>query len=51
MSDDIREFARKTLKAKNDFKIMAAIFAVVTVLLVAIWFFSGYRGYFWHWSG
>ena len=51
-ADDIRAAARARLKARNDFKIMLAIFAVITVLLLAIWFFStgqpsGFTSYFW----
>jgi hypothetical protein len=47
-TDDLRKAARKNLKARNDFKVMLVIFAVVTVLLVAIWFFTtGGTGYFW----
>jgi len=49
MSDaDIRAEARKRLKSKNDFKILVAIFAVVILILVAIWFLSsGWGSYFW----
>jgi hypothetical protein len=49
MSDDeLRNAARHNLKARNDFKVMLAIFAVITVLLIAIWYFStGGTGYFW----
>lgn len=49
MSDaDIRAEARKRLKSKNDFKILLAIFAVVILILVAIWFLSsGWDSYFW----
>lgn len=51
-ADDIRTVARARLKARNDFKVMLAIFGVVTVLLLAIWFFStgqpsGFTAYFW----
>jgi hypothetical protein len=51
-ADDIRAAARARLKARNDFKIMLAIFGVITLLLLAIWFFStgqpsGFRAYFW----
>ena len=48
MTDELREAARRNLKARNDFKVMLAIFATITVLLVAIWFFSTEGdGYFW----
>lgn len=51
-TDDIRTAARARLKARNDFKIMLAVFAVITLLLIAIWFFStgqpsGFTAYFW----
>jgi CHASE2 domain-containing sensor protein len=47
-TDDVRAVARRNLKARNDFKVMLAIFAVVTVILVAIWFLTtGGRSYFW----
>lgn len=46
--DDIRAAARARIKARNDFKVMLAIFAVITLLLLAIWFFtSGPGSYFW----
>ena len=49
MSDaDIRAEARKRLKSKNDFKVLLAIFAVVILILVAVWFLSsGWGSYFW----
>ena len=44
----VREEARRRLKAKNDFKVMLAIFIVVSLVLVGIWFFSSGPGsYFW----
>ena len=47
-TDDLRKAARKNLKARNDFKVMLVIFAVITLLLVAIWFFTtGGTAYFW----
>lgn len=51
-SENLRAAARARLKARNDFKILLAIFAVVALLLVAIWFFStgqssGFTAYFW----
>lgn len=45
---DLRTAARARLKAKNDFTVMLAIFAVVIVVLLAVWFFSSGPGsYFW----
>jgi uncharacterized membrane protein len=51
-ADDLRAAARARLKARNDFKIMLAIFGVIILLLIAIWFFSsglssGFTSYFW----
>ena len=46
--DDLRKAARHKLKSRNDFKVMLAIFIVITLILVAVWFFSsGGTGYFW----
>jgi uncharacterized membrane protein len=46
--EDLRREARARVKARNDFKVMLAIFAVIIVILIAIWFFtSGPDGYFW----
>jgi hypothetical protein len=46
--DELRKVARQNLKARNDFKVMTAIFLVVIAILVAVWFFSGGPGtYFW----
>jgi uncharacterized membrane protein YdjX (TVP38/TMEM64 family) len=50
MSDpeELRKIARQRLKARNDFFVMIAIFAVVILLLLAIWLFTGGPGsYFW----
>lgn len=47
-ADDIRAAARANLKARNDFKVMLAIFGVIAVLLVVIWIISsGFGSYFW----
>jgi len=49
MSDEeLRKAARKNLKARNDYKVMLAIFAVISLFLIAIWFITtGGVGYFW----
>lgn len=49
MSDEeLRKIARHNLKARNDFKVMLAVFVVVTAILLAVWFFSSGPGtYFW----
>lgn len=47
MSDqDLREFARKRIKARRDFWYMLAVFAIVIALCCAVWALSG-MGYFW----
>ena len=47
-TDDLRKAARRNLKARNDFKVMLAIFIVIALILIAVWFFStGGTGYFW----
>lgn len=43
---DKREAAVKRLKARRGFTTHAAIYLIVNVLLVALWFFSGLH-YFW----
>lgn len=47
MTEDMREAARKRIKAKRDFWSLVLIFAVVTVIINAVWFLSGYRDYYW----
>ena len=49
MSDEeLRKAARKNLKSRNDFKVMLAIFIVIELILIAVWFFSsGWGSYFW----
>lgn len=47
MTDDIRDAARKSLKAKADFKIFLGVSIIVTLIVVAVWFFSGPDQYFW----
>jgi uncharacterized membrane protein len=45
--DDLRTIARKRLKARKDFFDFLMIWAAVSLLLVAVWFFSTPTGYFW----
>lgn len=48
VDDDLRKEARRRLKARNDFRTLIVIFAVITVLLVVIWFLtSGPDSHFW----
>jgi uncharacterized membrane protein len=45
--DDLRTIARKRLKARKDFFDFLMIWGAVSLLLVAVWFFSTPTGYFW----
>lgn len=47
MNEDIRDLARKRVKAKRDFWNLVLVFTVITVILNVIWFMSGYRSYYW----
>ena len=47
MSDDIRDVARKRIKARSDFWVMVGIFAGLSVLFTVIWFIGGADSYFW----
>jgi uncharacterized membrane protein YdjX (TVP38/TMEM64 family) len=46
VSDDIREVARKRIKARRDFWYLMVIFAIVIVIVIAVWAITG-MGYFW----
>lgn len=45
-TNEVREAAIKRLKAKREFSGHVAVYLIVNVMLVLIWFISG-RGYFW----
>lgn len=47
MSEDIREQARKRLKAKRDFWTMLLIFIAILIGLNVIWLLSGPQTYYW----
>lgn len=47
MSDDIRDIARKSLKAKADFKVLLGVAIIVSLIVTGVWFFSGRHDYFW----
>ena len=47
MNDDIREVARKRIKARSDFWVMVGIIAALSVLFTVIWLFSGSPDGFW----
>jgi uncharacterized membrane protein YhaH (DUF805 family) len=46
MSDDIREVARKRIKARRDFWYMIIVFVVIAAFCIGIWALTG-MGYFW----
>lgn len=45
--EGFRDFAKKKLKAKQDFRNLAAVWTFVFILTTAIWFFTTPYGYFW----
>lgn len=45
--DDLREVARKRVKAKREFWNLVLIFIIVALIINAVWYFSGYRDYYW----
>lgn len=45
--DELKKIAKKKLKAKQDFRNLAAVWVFVFVLTTAIWFFTTPAGYFW----
>lgn len=47
MTDADRQAARKRIKARREFWSLLAVLAVVSVMLVAIWYFTGAHSYFW----
>ena len=47
MSEDIREAARKSLKAKTDFKMFLGTAIIVSLIVTGVWFVTGADGYFW----
>jgi hypothetical protein len=46
VTDDLREVARKRIKARRDFWYMELVFLTITALCVIVWLVSG-MGYFW----
>jgi hypothetical protein len=45
--DELKKFAKKKLKAKQDFRNLVAVWVFVFILTTAIWFFTTPTGYFW----
>lgn len=46
-NDDLRDFARKQLKKKQEFKTYLVVYAGVVGLVTAIWFLTSPGSYFW----
>jgi fatty acid desaturase len=46
MTDDIRDVARKRIKARRDFWQMVLVFVIILALCTAVWALGG-MGYFW----
>ncbi|CAB4544691.1 MAG: hypothetical protein F2536_02635 [Actinobacteria bacterium] len=47
MSDDVRQYAKKQLKKKQDFRQYMGVYALVSALVTVIWFFTTPEGPFW----
>ncbi len=47
MTEDVRAFAKKQLKKKQDFRSYLWVYAFVSALVTAIWFFTTPSGPFW----
>lgn len=45
--EDIRRVARKSLKAKADFKSFLGVAIIVSLIVTGVWFLTGAEGYFW----
>lgn len=47
MTEEIRQYALKQIKKKQDFRQYLWVYAFVSVLVTAIWFFTTPTGPFW----
>ena len=47
MTQDVRAYALKQIKKKQDFRQYLWVFAFVSILVTAIWFFTTPAGPFW----
>jgi hypothetical protein len=47
MTDDVRKYALKQIKKKQDFRQYLWVYAFVSLLVTAIWFFTTPTGPFW----
>jgi len=45
--EELKKFAKKKLKAKQDVRNLVAVWVFVLILTTAIWFFTTPTGYFW----
>lgn len=46
-NDELRDFARKQIKKKRDFKTYLFVYAAVTLIVVGVWYFTSPGSYFW----
>ena len=47
MTDADRDAAKKRIKARREFWALLAVLVVISLFLIAIWFLTGARSYFW----
>lgn len=47
VQNELRNFARKQLKKKQEFKTYLVVYAGVIALVTAVWFLTSSGGYFW----
>ena len=45
--DELRKYALKSLKKKDDFRQYMIIYAIVSAITVGVWYFVTPTGYFW----
>ena len=44
--DELRAQATRAIKRKRDFRVHLAVYVIVNVILLLVWYLNG-RGYFW----
>ncbi len=47
MNEEMRDAARKRIKAKRDFWNMVVAFVIIAAVMNVVWLMSGYRSYYW----
>ncbi|WP_157156522.1 MULTISPECIES: 2TM domain-containing protein [unclassified Diaminobutyricimonas] len=46
-TDELRAYARKRIKARQDFKQILIVWVAISALAIAVWYFTGITQYFW----